>query len=164
MSADPPREWVLHHRGWVKGGEELQLFPDAHAWDEWVMGTNSRGESCSLYLNANLRESIWREPPPVVLPITPAAVPVRAGKVVQLRGGDGSRELRDVWHLPPPDVGQPARLRYLDELPDTCRWRHVHRAPCTASLMISSSRPLRRLGEQRNRAGRTQETGLPTSV
>eukprot|EP00192_Tetraselmis_astigmatica_P001671 CAMPEP_0117649218 /NCGR_PEP_ID=MMETSP0804-20121206/848_1 /TAXON_ID=1074897 /ORGANISM="Tetraselmis astigmatica, Strain CCMP880" /LENGTH=2962 /DNA_ID=CAMNT_0005454927 /DNA_START=54 /DNA_END=8942 /DNA_ORIENTATION=- len=120
MAADPPREWVLHHRRWVAGGQIVELVPDPHAWDEWQMGSNSRGEAHSVFLNANSHEAVWRPPPPPVLPTTPAAVPLRASKAMQLR--EGAREIRDTWYLPQPNVSQPARLRYLDDLPDTCRF------------------------------------------
>jgi hypothetical protein len=118
LSADPPREWVFHARQWLPL-EGLTLHPDGTEWEEWDMGVNSMGAPCSLFINNNTRETLWSAPPAPVLSSTPAAVPLRIGKTVQLR--EGTRELRDTWHLPAPDISQASRMRYLDDVPTTCR-------------------------------------------
>lgn len=97
----------------------LKLIPDAHAWEEWVMGVSSKGRAVSVHINSNSREIIWRPPPSPVLASTPAAVPFRGSKAMVLR--QGTRELRDTWHMPQPSVPRGAVLRYLDDLPDSCR-------------------------------------------
>uniref|UniRef100_A0A061RZ32 Lipoxygenase homology domain-containing protein 1 isoform x1 n=1 Tax=Tetraselmis sp. GSL018 TaxID=582737 RepID=A0A061RZ32_9CHLO len=111
----------------MEADEPLEIAPDAAAWDEWLLGVNSAGAPCSLFLNHNTREALWQRPPEPVLPSTPAAVPSVSGEPLRLR--EGAREMCGGWHLPAPRLAShEGGLMYLDELPHSRRFAsHIRR-------------------------------------